>query len=86
MRSRDRSICMYICIYKERDLQKEREREREGRIRGDLAAFRLEANKYRPFRWPKVGRGSRSRDKGEGGQKRAGDRDRPEIWPGDGEG
>lgn len=77
----------YVYIYKERGLQRKREREgKRGLVFEEISP--LEANKYRPFRWPKVevGRGSRSRDKGDGGQKRPGDRDRPEIWPGDGEG
>lgn len=83
VRSRDRA--MYIYMYKERGLQRKRERERKrGLVFEEISP--LEANKYRPFRWPKVevGRGSRSRDKGDGGQKRPGDRDRPEIWDGEG--
>lgn len=81
VRSWDRA--MYIYIHKERGLQRKRERKR-GLVFEEISP--LEANKYRPFRWPKVevGRGSRSRDKGDGGQKRPGDRDRPEIWDGEG--
>lgn len=69
---------VYMYIYIKSVAYRERERERKrGLVFEEISP--LEANKYRPFRWPKVevGRGSRSRDKGDGGQKRPGDRDRP---------